>query len=170
MDGFWETVDRHGLEPNPYRAGFLQFVGVADSDAEAEELYAEHALYFYNRCLHLYPGFAEPARLHQHRHDPPGHRRPGRTRRPTAARVARPDVEGHRRARLRRRRQPDTVVDQLNEMADTLNVGHLMVLLHFGNMSQGDGHVQHPPLRRGRDAAAARPLRRVERQTGGPTR
>jgi hypothetical protein len=28
----------------------------------------------------------------------------------------------------------DTVVDRLNEMADTMNVGHLMLLLHFGNM------------------------------------
>ena len=33
---------------------------LADSDAEAERLYAKHALYFYNRCLHLYPGFANP--------------------------------------------------------------------------------------------------------------
>jgi hypothetical protein len=27
---------------------------------EAERLYARHALYFYNRCLHLYSGFANP--------------------------------------------------------------------------------------------------------------
>ena len=33
---------------------------VADSDREAEELYSEHANYFFNRCLHIYPGFAEP--------------------------------------------------------------------------------------------------------------
>ena len=29
---------------------------------------------------------------------------------------------------------PDTVVDRLNEMESKLRVGHLMVLLHFGNM------------------------------------
>jgi alkanesulfonate monooxygenase SsuD/methylene tetrahydromethanopterin reductase-like flavin-dependent oxidoreductase (luciferase family) len=29
---------------------------------------------------------------------------------------------------------PDTVVDRLTELADTLNVGHLMVMLHYGNM------------------------------------
>ena len=29
IDGYWETVDRLGAEPNPYRAAFLQFVGVA---------------------------------------------------------------------------------------------------------------------------------------------
>src|SRR5205823_7623653 len=60
MDGFWETAEGLGADRNPYRAGFLQFVAVADSDAQAEDLYAEHALYFYNRCLHLFPGFANP--------------------------------------------------------------------------------------------------------------
>ena len=37
LDGFWKSVKRHNAERNPYRAGFLQFVGVADSDAEAED-------------------------------------------------------------------------------------------------------------------------------------
>jgi alkanesulfonate monooxygenase SsuD/methylene tetrahydromethanopterin reductase-like flavin-dependent oxidoreductase (luciferase family) len=31
---------------------------------------------------------------------------------------------------------PETVIDKLQEVADTLRVGHLMVLLHFGNMQQ----------------------------------
>ena len=44
----------------PYRAAFAQIIGVADTDAEAEKLYAEHILYFFNRCLHVYPGFADP--------------------------------------------------------------------------------------------------------------
>ena len=44
---------------NPYRAGFLQFVGVSETDEQAEEDYAEAADYFYNRCLHVYSGFAD---------------------------------------------------------------------------------------------------------------
>ena len=48
MDAFWETVDKLGGESNPYRAGFLQFIGVAENDAEAERLYAGPAEYFYN--------------------------------------------------------------------------------------------------------------------------
>ena len=32
---------------------------MADTDEEAERLYAEHVSYFYNRCLHVYPGFAD---------------------------------------------------------------------------------------------------------------
>src|SRR5262249_8435727 len=34
-----------GREANPYRAGFLQLVAVADTDARAEELYARHVEY-----------------------------------------------------------------------------------------------------------------------------
>jgi alkanesulfonate monooxygenase SsuD/methylene tetrahydromethanopterin reductase-like flavin-dependent oxidoreductase (luciferase family) len=32
---------------------------VGETDAEAEQLYAKHVSYFYNRCLHVYPGFAD---------------------------------------------------------------------------------------------------------------
>jgi alkanesulfonate monooxygenase SsuD/methylene tetrahydromethanopterin reductase-like flavin-dependent oxidoreductase (luciferase family) len=59
MDNFWRRVEELGGDDNPYRAGFLQLVCVADSDAEAERLYAEHVSYFYNRCLHVYTGFAD---------------------------------------------------------------------------------------------------------------
>ena len=46
-------------DDSPGRAAFAQIICVADTDAEAEELYAEHILYFFNRCLHVYPGFAD---------------------------------------------------------------------------------------------------------------
>jgi alkanesulfonate monooxygenase SsuD/methylene tetrahydromethanopterin reductase-like flavin-dependent oxidoreductase (luciferase family) len=135
MDGYWETIVKRGLEPNPYRAGFLQFVAVADSDAEAERLYAQHALYFYNRCLHLYPGFANP----------PGY---------TSIATIRKGIEGQVSMAAERNKarasdltwsqilergyvvagSPDSVVQQLMEMEQTMRVGHLMVLLHFGDM------------------------------------
>ena len=60
IDGYWETVERLGAEPNPYRVGFLQFVGVAENDAEAERLYAAPAQYFYNHCFHINPGYVGP--------------------------------------------------------------------------------------------------------------
>ena len=47
-------------DDSPYRAAFAQIICVADTDAEAERLYAEHILYFFNRCLHVYPGFSDP--------------------------------------------------------------------------------------------------------------
>ena len=60
MDGFWAEMDRLGKDRNPYHAGFLQFVGVAESREEAYRLYREPAEYFYGRCLHIDPRFAGP--------------------------------------------------------------------------------------------------------------
>ena len=60
LDGYWERVAAAGKDESPYRAAFAQVVCVADTDADAEKLYAEHVLYFYNRCLHVGLGFADP--------------------------------------------------------------------------------------------------------------
>ena len=60
MNGFWEEMKRLGKDRNPFRAGFLQFVGVAESREEALDLYREPAEYFYNRCLHVDARFAAP--------------------------------------------------------------------------------------------------------------
>ena len=58
MNKWWSRVDARNLERNPFQAGFAQVVCVADTDAEAKKLYERHVDYFYNRCLHVYPGFA----------------------------------------------------------------------------------------------------------------
>jgi alkanesulfonate monooxygenase SsuD/methylene tetrahydromethanopterin reductase-like flavin-dependent oxidoreductase (luciferase family) len=132
MDSFWEAVERHGVDPNPFRAGFVQFVGIADSDAEAEKLYGEAGLYFFNRCLHIDPAYLNP----------PGYtsiatlRKSMPSQMKAAAEMRDPDLtwkdivdRGYIIAG-----SPETVVDQLKEVADTLNVGHLMVMLQFGNL------------------------------------
>ena len=139
LDGFWQAVDRHKLPRNPYRAGFLQFIAVADSDAEAERLYTEPALYFYQRCLHVYGGFASP----------PGYMSIPTIRAGIESQIARITRRAGARAELGNLTwkdlidrgyvvagSPATVADRINDMADTLNVGHLMVLLHYGNMSK----------------------------------
>jgi alkanesulfonate monooxygenase SsuD/methylene tetrahydromethanopterin reductase-like flavin-dependent oxidoreductase (luciferase family) len=134
MNGYWDAVQRLGAEPNPYRAGFLQFVGVAPTDAEAEKLYAKPALYFYNRCLHVAQGFMNPA----------GYQSTETTRKTLQAQlkaympIYAPDLSW--KDIVDRRYvvagSPQTVVDHLNEMASTLKVGHLMLLLHFGSMDK----------------------------------
>jgi len=132
MQGFWEAVQRHGVEPNPYRAGFLQLVAVADTDAKAEAQYAAHADYFYNRCLHIFEGFA----------DAPGYRTQA-----TLRQGFRPQV-GARAMQIRQgltwkdfvengyiiAGSPTTVRDRLKEVVQQIRVGHLMVLCHFGSM------------------------------------
>jgi alkanesulfonate monooxygenase SsuD/methylene tetrahydromethanopterin reductase-like flavin-dependent oxidoreductase (luciferase family) len=137
MRGFWRRVDELGLDDNPYRAGFLQFVGVADSDEEARRLYSGPADYFYNRCLHLFPGFT----------DAPGYQSEATVRARVVGMVQRASQQSSSRAGLPTTfdemveagyiiaGSPDTVREQLEHVARELRIGHLMMLLHFGNMS-----------------------------------
>jgi alkanesulfonate monooxygenase SsuD/methylene tetrahydromethanopterin reductase-like flavin-dependent oxidoreductase (luciferase family) len=134
---------RLGKDRNPYRAGFLQFVGVAESRAEAMKLYAEPAEYFYGRCLHVGAKFANP----------PGYvseatQRIGIESQVQRAAGAAPPRYQDKFQSLAREMgdivergyvivgSPDEVAEQLREVALTLNVGHLMLLLQFGNMGK----------------------------------
>jgi alkanesulfonate monooxygenase SsuD/methylene tetrahydromethanopterin reductase-like flavin-dependent oxidoreductase (luciferase family) len=137
MDGFWKEMDRLGKDRNPYRAGFLQFVGVAESRDEAYRLYREPAEYFYGRCLHVDPRFANA----------PGYTSEATQRAGVVGQVA--QVARMRRFDTLAREMdaivekgyviigsPDEVAAQLKEVAVNLNVGHLMMLLQFGNMGK----------------------------------
>ena len=137
MDGFWKEMDRLGKDRNPYRAGFLQFVGVAESRDEAYRLYREPAEYFYGRCLHVDPRFANA----------PGYTSEATQRAGVVGQVA--QVARMRRFDTLAREMdaivekgyviigsPDEVAAQLKEVAANLNVGHLMLLMQFGNMGK----------------------------------
>ena len=133
MNGFWEEVERQGKEANPYRAGFLQFVAVSESDAQAELDYAEHAEYFYNRCLHVGPRFA----------DAPGYRTMRTVRAGLRSQLGQ-QVHQMMNRELKWKDfveqgfiiagSPESVRQQLEEAAKALHVGQMMVLLQFGSM------------------------------------
>lgn len=133
--GYWDVIEKAGKEPNPYRMGFIQFVGVADTDEEAERLYGDAALYFYNRCLHVYPGFGVAPGYSSIKTIRKGVRSMAATaasQKEFAALTWKDIVDrGYMVAG-----SVDTVVEQLSAMADELNVGHLMTLLQFGNMDR----------------------------------
>ena len=132
LKGFWERAEELGVEKNPYRAGFLQLVVVSETDERAERDYAEHALYFFKKCLHTYPGYVEA----------PGYR----TMRTISANVQ--SVYTNTRQQQAREwswgdyveagniiaGSPATVRDRLREAITKLHVGNLMVLLHIGSM------------------------------------
>jgi alkanesulfonate monooxygenase SsuD/methylene tetrahydromethanopterin reductase-like flavin-dependent oxidoreductase (luciferase family) len=140
MHGFWEEMDRLGKDRNPYRAGFLQFVGVAESRDEAMKLYREAAEYFYGRCLCVDARFAAP----------PGYTTEATLRSKVTSQVA----QAARRADEAKRAftapsfeeivakgyvivgSPDEVAEQLRTVATDLHVGQLMLLLQFGNMGR----------------------------------
>jgi alkanesulfonate monooxygenase SsuD/methylene tetrahydromethanopterin reductase-like flavin-dependent oxidoreductase (luciferase family) len=148
-----------GKDRNPYRAGFLQFVGVAPTRSEAMERYAEAAEYFYGRCLHVDLKYASP----------PGYnteatQRVGLESQVRAAAQASADASksqdslgaqgttgstaGTRFNMVAKEMKdivergyvivgsPDEVVEQLREVAINMNVGHLMLLMQYGNMSK----------------------------------
>jgi len=131
--GYWETVERMGREPNPYRTAFLQLVCVGQSADQIEETYGPHVEYFYN---HLLPP-ARPAFA-----DAPGYRSLGSMRaafeRGRAASTADPG-----RARTWKdfvdsgavvAGTPKEVTEELEHVVRTLKVGHLLVLNQIGSM------------------------------------
>jgi alkanesulfonate monooxygenase SsuD/methylene tetrahydromethanopterin reductase-like flavin-dependent oxidoreductase (luciferase family) len=144
MKGYWERRVELGKDPNPFAGGYVQFVGVADSEAEALSLYREPAEYFFNRSLHLFPGFA----------DPPGYKTVGTVRDGVEGMIERAARESAARAEMKLTAaakltfeemvakgyvvigDPTQVAEKLNEIATDLNIGQLLLLLHFGNMSK----------------------------------
>ena len=141
MQGFWEEMKRLGKEPNPYRAGFLQFVGVAETEAEAYELYREPAEYFYGRCLHIDPRFAAP----------PGYTTEATQRAGIQSQVANAALQNRKALQVSKSARefdaildngyviigtPDQVADKLRQVIRDLRFGQLMLLLQFGNMDK----------------------------------
>lgn len=131
MNGYWKRVEERGVDASPYRAGFAQTILVADTDEEAERLYSEHVSYFYNRCLHVYPGFA----------DAPGYRTIKTIQTGALSQYAPPrggytqltwkelTEQGHVIAG-----SPETVRQRMEDLIKGLNVGNIFCLMHVGNM------------------------------------
>lgn len=130
MQGYWERVAQRNADTSPFRAGFAQTICVADTDADAERLYAPHVNYFYNRCLHVYPGFA----------DAPGYRTIKTIQKGVLSQYAplsgfdnltwKDLVEGgHIIAG-----SPETVRQRMEDLIKSLHVGHVFCLLHVGDM------------------------------------
>jgi alkanesulfonate monooxygenase SsuD/methylene tetrahydromethanopterin reductase-like flavin-dependent oxidoreductase (luciferase family) len=128
-DHFWETVVKKGREPNPYRLGFLQLIGVSETDAAAQE-YGPHAEYFFHKLLNTppyyqaIPGYQDHASLLRAMQSPLRERFDLRT-------LSYKDflergfvIAG----------SPKTVRDQLTDAVKRLRIGHLLALLHFGSM------------------------------------
>ncbi|HEY1926329.1 MAG TPA: LLM class flavin-dependent oxidoreductase [Caulobacteraceae bacterium] len=132
MQGYWDQVaKRNTPDTSPYRAGFAQTICVAETDEEAERLYSEHINYFYNRCLHVYPGFA----------DAPGYRTIKTIQTGALSQYAPPrggfgqltwkDLTegGHVIAG-----SPETVRQRMEDLIKSLHVGNIFCLMHVGNM------------------------------------
>ena len=132
LDGYWSRVAERGKDDSPYRASFAQTICVANSDAEAEELYSEHVLYFYNRCLHVFPGFA----------DAPGYRTVKTIKAGALSQLRRSNQAAYTSLTWKDLVDggfiiaggPDTVRERMEDMIKGLRVGTVFCLMHVGNM------------------------------------
>jgi alkanesulfonate monooxygenase SsuD/methylene tetrahydromethanopterin reductase-like flavin-dependent oxidoreductase (luciferase family) len=128
-DYYWDTVAQRGRDANPYRLGFLQLIGVSETDAAAEE-YAPHVEYFFHKLLYT-PQYYQAI--------------PGYQDYPSLLRGLRAPLR--ERFDLRELKYKDfiergfliagsaaTVREQLIEGVKRLRIGHLLALLHFGSM------------------------------------
>ena len=149
-DGFWNVMQAQERPLNPYHLGFLQLVAVADSEQEVADKFGPHAEYFYNKMLNIDPRYA----------DPPGYRTLrtieqgfGRSQglKPIFGDAKTPQGEGTQ-AKIQTGKAkditwddllregnivagtPKQVTEQLEEVIDTLHVGHLMILNQFGSV------------------------------------
>jgi alkanesulfonate monooxygenase SsuD/methylene tetrahydromethanopterin reductase-like flavin-dependent oxidoreductase (luciferase family) len=128
MRQYWQAAERLGVDQNPYRAGVMQIVCVAETDAQAEEDYAPHVMYLAKKLQHL------PIRYTV----PPGYMSAAsfiNFRKLWADNINRQDswkamvdkgiiVAG----------SPATVRDTLAQRLTELRAGHLLALLQVGSM------------------------------------
>jgi len=129
-DRYWETCARKGRDDNPHRYSFLQLIGVAETDAEAERIYGPHAEYFFNKLLYNAPQYQQiPGCLEYE--------------------GMRSALRGTIRSSINLRElkakdffergfvvvgSPKTVREKLLDGVKRLRIGHLLSLLHFGSM------------------------------------
>ena len=129
-DRYWELVAREGRDDNPHRYSFLQLIGVAETDAEAEKLYAPHAEYFFNKLLYTPPYYQQI---------------PGCLEYPALVQALTYNPRAEINLRQLKARDffdrgfvivgsPRTVREQLLHGIRRLRIGHLLALLHFGSM------------------------------------
>lgn len=134
MSRFWDRAAAKGKDANPYRAAFLQLVGVAETDAQAEEEYGPHAEYFYHKLLHLPPALLAPPGYSDYN---------SMVNLFTTGMLEISDYTKDLKPLKARDLiekgfvvigSPATVREQLEDAARTLNIGHLMTVLQFGSM------------------------------------
>ncbi len=131
MNGYWDRRAALGADDNPHSAAFFQQVCISETDAACEKEWWPHVDYFFNKCLHLYPGTSEA----------PGYRSEASLRAGIVAQF------GNTRQNMGLDKSwkqlveegyvlagsPETVRQQIEELVKTLRVGHVLLGCHIGS-------------------------------------
>lgn len=133
FDRFWEIADRLGKRRNPYQMGFMQTICVADTDQQAEKLFAKHAEYFFQKGIGsipmerlALPGGIDIKGLEFIFRDPGDFGIYAKMREASFAELVEAGsvICG----------SPATVRDQISEFVKEFRIGNLHAMLQFGSM------------------------------------
>ena len=136
MNGYWNEVEKADLDDNPYRAGFAQIVVVAETDADAEKLYYKHIQNFYAKALRMpphvqaIPGFMSRKSMEFNMRNA---KAAFKTLFPDPYKATWKDFTD---SRMVIAGSPETVAGQLEELARSLRVGHVMTLMQIQSMDR----------------------------------
>jgi alkanesulfonate monooxygenase SsuD/methylene tetrahydromethanopterin reductase-like flavin-dependent oxidoreductase (luciferase family) len=133
MDQFWDCNAAAGNDDNPYRAGFAQIVVVAETDADAEKLYAQHVMNFYNKALHIPPYFSGSAGYSSKRSMVNAM---NKFAEPTAFSSVPTAIDWKEAIESGKviGGSPETVRQRLEEAATTMRIGHWVLLMQLQSM------------------------------------
>ena len=135
MDGYWNEVEKAGLDDNPYRAGFAQLVVIGETDADAERLYLKHIQNFYAKSMHLPAHFAGIPGFMTRKSVEFNMRAQKKTFRAIFPDPSKATWKDFTDSRMVIAGSPETVAAQLEEAARSLRVGHMMVILQIQSMN-----------------------------------
>jgi alkanesulfonate monooxygenase SsuD/methylene tetrahydromethanopterin reductase-like flavin-dependent oxidoreductase (luciferase family) len=129
---YWDVCRQKGRDQNPYRLGFLQLVGVSETDAQAEKDFAQHVEYFYHKGLHVPGEWLGTPGYQDYQSMANSFRNPMIADAFTSLKKKR--FKDFMNERYVVCGSPATVRDQLKDLSESLKVGNLMVLLQMGSM------------------------------------
>ena len=133
FDRFWDLADKHGKPRNPYRAGFVQSVVVAETDERAEREYGRYVENHFRQGpgsvpLHYMglPGYVDQRGVEAMLRDPGDFGIAAELRHVEFARLAetRAVIAG----------SPATVREEIASFAREFGIGNLLVMLQMGGM------------------------------------
>jgi alkanesulfonate monooxygenase SsuD/methylene tetrahydromethanopterin reductase-like flavin-dependent oxidoreductase (luciferase family) len=131
LNGYWNRRAELGADDNPHSAAFFQQVCISETDAECEKEWWPHVDYFFNKCLHLYPGTSEA----------PGYRTAASLRAGVVAQVGNTSANHGKNKTWKElvdqgyivAGSPETVRQQLEELIKNLRVGHVLLGCQIGS-------------------------------------
>jgi alkanesulfonate monooxygenase SsuD/methylene tetrahydromethanopterin reductase-like flavin-dependent oxidoreductase (luciferase family) len=131
LKGYWDRRAALGADDNPHSAAFFQQVCISETDAQCEKEWWPHVDYFFNNCLHLYPGTSEA----------PGYRTAASLRAGVVAQVGNTSANHGKNKSWKELIDggyiiaggPDTVRQQTEELIKKLRVGHVLLGCQIGS-------------------------------------